>query len=152
MSIRFFSGKAHQKPSGAMYLNVNQLNLVSGTWTVVELDTIMPEYTDGIENTTTHRITPGVPGLYNLQGQVVFADLLAGKRYNAGIRLNGDDFRANSTQHASLAEQVAANTFVTLYLSATDYIELMAQNRSGVNTVDVERSIYNTFLFVQRVR
>ena len=143
---------AHQKPSGRMYRAAPQDNIVSGAWTLVGLDAISAGFTDGIEDVVTRRITPGVAGFYIVTGQVCFDDVVADRLYEVGLKINGATFIAVAMLHAAIADYLSVNCTDLLYLSATDYVELMARHVAGVDTVDIWRGTYNTFLCVQRVR
>ena len=143
---------AHQKPSGGMWLGTDQLNLVHGVATLVELDSLRTGFADGIENLATHRITPGVAGFYSITAQVTFLNLIADKTYQAIIRINGATYLCTNSNHAAITEPLSVPASVLVKLTATDYIELMARSWSGDNTVDVHKNYYFTFLLVQRIR
>ena len=135
-----------------MGLSAQQLNLVHGVWTLVELDYLKGGFTDGIEDTANHRITPGQAGLYDIKGQVTFDQVVADKRYASAIRLNGAVYIAFDTKHAAIADYLTSPCGLLYWLSATDYVELIAASYAGVNTVDIYGVIAWTFLSVQRVR
>lgn len=141
-----------QKPSGKMYLSVDQLNLQDATWTLVELDTVADNFSDGIEDTTNHKITPGVPGFYDVKGSVGFKNTIADKRYLMAVRVNGTDYKVVNRIFWGLTTIADAKGSAHLYLSATDYLELLAFSDAGVNTVDLRGLVNTTFLSVQRVR
>jgi len=121
-------------------------------WTLVELDAISSGFTDGIEDTANHRITPGYAGFYGVFGSVTFASVVAAKTYIAAIRINGNTYKTGNYQHSGLVYYVTANVSDILKLTATDYVELVCQSRAGVDTVDVRANEIYTFLSVQRVR
>jgi len=152
MSIIIHPARAQQKPSGNMYLSVNQLNIVHGTWTRVLLNAITSGFTDGIEDTTNHKITPGVAGYYAVFGNLTFTEVVATKDYYAGLKFNGTTFVRVSAVHSSVPYFVAILVYGHFYLTDTDYIELYCFHRAGVNTVDIVGSADNTFMSVQRVR
>ena len=137
---------------GKLYLGTDQLNLVNGSMTLIELDTIPANFTDGIEDTGNHRITPGQAGFYHIIGQVTFRHVVADVAYLARIRLNGNDYKATGTGLAAVALSLTIPVVVHLYLSATDYVELIVVSFSGNNTVDVFGTEDQTFLSLQRVR
>jgi len=142
----------HQRPSGKMYLATPQLNLVSDIWTPVELDTISANFNDGIEDITNHKITPGHAGFYDAKGLVMFSSVVANMYYGLIIRLNGTDNIISTYSHSSLAEYLSVICSAHVYLSATDYLDLIAAAFTGVNTVDIRAGEDRTFLSVQRVR
>jgi len=144
---------AFQRPSGKLYLANNQLNLVSTVCTLVDLDTIPADFTDGIENTGTHRITPGYGGFYAITGQVTFEAVVADKDYEARVRLNGGGYICRNVSHASKAGSLSVPVSLSCQLmTVADYIELWAQSDAGVDTVDINISEVFTFLALQRVR
>lgn len=153
MGTRTIRPPAFQKPSGMMYLSADQLNLVTDTETLVELDAIQAGFNDAIENVATHRITPGPAGFYSMVGQVRFDNVVALKDYHAEIRLNGAGAIQNNVSHASTTKPVTAICVVpNWYLAADDYIELWAEANADVNTVDIDATELRTFLAIQRVR
>jgi hypothetical protein len=152
MTTEIRPSAAHQRPSGKLYLGTDQLNLVNGAMTLVELDTISAGFTDGIEDIANHRITPGVAGFYDVKGQVYFKDVVADTRYIASIRVNGVTTLFSACHQASIVGYLSAACSGHCYLAATDYVELMAQSLSGNNTVDILSAEFRTFLSVQRIR
>lgn len=141
-----------EQPSGKLYLNTNQLDLVNNIWTVVELNSLTAGFTDGIEDPTNHRITPGVAGFYDVKGQMWFMNVIADKRYLVKILKNAATNVVTGCLQASIAEYLCVACAAHVYLSATDYLELMAQSRAGVDTVDILAGVEFTHLSVQRVR
>jgi len=152
MTTRITPAPAYQRPTGKLYLSANQLNLVSGVITLVELDAISANFTDGIEDTANHKITPGIAGFYDVKGQVTFTSVIADKIYNVYLRLNGVTTKVGLYRHSSIAAFLTISCTVLLYLSATDYLTLFARSNAGVDTVDVLGQEIYTFLSVQRVR
>lgn len=143
---------AHQRPSGRLYLSANQLNLVHGRTTLVELDAIAAGFTDGIENTATHRITPGYAGFYGITGVVTFTNVVADKPYAAYLFINTSTYVCANVNHAALAYSLSVPVSALAKLTATDYITLKVRSFSGDDTVDIFGSPHYTFLCVQRVR
>jgi len=152
MTTKITPAPAYQRPSGKLYLLANQLNLVSGVWTLVELDTITTGFTDGIEDTTNHRITPSQAGFYDVKGRVTFDNTVADTLYYAAVRLNGSAYKSCERAQASVAGPLSVSCHALLYLSATDFLELMGISLAGVNTVDIQEYERYTFLSLQRVR
>ena len=143
---------ANQRPNGKLYLDTVQLNLVHGAETLVLLDTIPASFVDGIENTVTHRITPGVAGWYSIVGHISFSQPVANTCYVCTVKVSGV-IVCISYIHAALAYDVSPNCVLPChYLTNTDFVELYATSRSGGNTVDIFDLEPKTFLAVQRVR
>ena len=140
------------KPSGKLFLGTTQENLVDGVITDVELDTIPGAYTDGIENTGTHEITPGVAGFYSIVGQVMFWNVVADKDYEAILKVSGAVVCRNLI-HASKTGSIGVPVSLpNHYFTAANFLELAACSHSGDNTVDINPGETWTFLAVQRVR
>lgn len=142
----------NQRPSGKLYLNNDQLNLVDSAPTLVLLDTIPAAFVDGIENVATHRITPGVAGWYSIAGQVWFDNVIAAKKYRCAIMVSNQLVAVNYN-HSSLADTLSCLCSVPChYLTAVNYVELWATSFAGVHTVDIGIWEQYTYLAVQRVR
>ena len=153
MSTQIIRPPAFQRPSGYLGLSGIQYDIPNETYTVVELDQIPSDFNDGIENSVNHRITPGVAGFYAISAIIAFFDLVADKRYEASIELNGSTSIQATCSQASITgnEQLSCPISIPCYyLSATDYLELVAWHRAGVDTININPSF--TFLAVQRVR
>jgi len=137
-------------PGGELYLNTDQDNLVSGVPTKVELDTVNGEWTDGIEDTGNHRILPGVAGRYLVIGQVMFTNVIAGKKYEANVQRSGAQ-RITGYKYSSLTENLTIRISSVLILTAIQYLELWAVSNADVDTVDIKSGMSYTHLTVQRV-
>lgn len=153
MNTQIILPPAYQKPTGRLYLQGDQDNIASGVSTKVEINYVSAEYVDGIEDGVNHRITPGVPGFYTIQGQIVFEEVVADKQYIANIYVNGSPDFSKSYAHSSNVGDISASVNIaSVWLSATDYMELYGEHNAGVGTVDFAGGRHNTFLIVQRVR
>lgn len=140
------------KPSGFLYLDNPQNNLVDMALTVVELDTIQANFTDGIEDVVNHRILPGVAGFYLIYGTVVFVNVVANKRYDLMLYLNGAVMPSFNSCQSSLADTISQTALTIRYLSNTDYMDLRVRSRAGVDTVDIWEGVGYTYLIVHRLR
>ena len=148
---------AYQRPSGMLLLGADQLNILAGGVDVtIEIDTIPAAFTDGIENAGTYRITPGVAGFYCIVANIRFFNVINDKAYSANIFLDGARIATN-LMHASDPAITSINSVCVLpcqYLSAINFLELVANCYAGANTVDILGDVasQSTFLAVQRVR
>lgn len=142
----------HQRPSSRLYLATDQYNLVDTVPTVVKLDTISAGFTDGIEDTTLHRITPGVAGFYHITGLVTLYSFVVDKSYRSAIYISGTNWLAFNFAWPMGGTRLSLPVGGLAKLAATDYVELVAISDSGNNMVDIIAGSYNTFLSVQRVR
>lgn len=143
---------AFQKPSGKMYLDAHQLNLVDAASTLVELNHVSNGFADGIESTALHRITPGQAGYYIVKGMVTFMYIVANCNYAAGFRINSVTWHSYNIGWPSGGVVYCVPVGDLVKLTATDYVELWARSYSGDDTVDIYRGLMRTFLSVQRVR
>ena len=141
-----------QKPTGGMYLSVEQSNLVHNVWTFVELDAISAGFTDGIEDIVNHKITPGVAGYYLIIAQLCLLRLIADKNYRLTIRISDATSIADSYVHSSVVDSLSINCTTIVYLGAADYVQIGVTSMAGVDTVDILANPRYTFLRVQRVR
>lgn len=141
----------NHKPSGSMTLTNEQTNLVDGVTTLVALDKIVTGFTDAIENIGTHRITPGVAGLYLVSAAVEFNFVVADKAYRLAI-YKSDSSKLWVTNHSKTTDMLSVNVTKLMYFNSTDYIELKAVSNAGVDTVDILDGERYTYMQVQRVR
>ena len=152
MNTKIIQAPCYQKPSGKLYLGSDQLNLIDEVPTEVLLDTIGTGFTDAIENTVAHCITPGQAGYYLVLGAVMFLNVVAAKNYRSGVLVNSTDYYNSPMYYAAGGVYFSVPTFDLIKLTATDYVQLIAISYSGDNTVDIQSGITSTFLSVQRVR
>ena len=128
------------------YLNANQLNLTSGAWTEVDLDS--ESYDPGSNfNTTTHAFTAPIAGYYLVVGKITYTQVVADKEYVIGIYLNSALY-ALARSHSALASNLDVFFSDIVLLSKDDVVELYAWQNSGVNTVDVQGGADDTFLAI----
>lgn len=140
------------KPTGRLYLNTEQSNIPTGTQTLVNLDTIDSDFTDGIEDTVNHKITPGVAGFYLIVASVYWSVTVSGKDYYAYIKRSGSYTAAFAKSQADHTGEVS-NVVATIdYLSDSDYIELTVGHNAGVDTPDIKAGLQYTSLALQRLR
>ena len=154
MGAKLIPPPCYQRPSGGLYLSIEQYNLVNNVWTLVELDTVcdLGNANDGIEDTGTHRITPGVAGLYLVICQVTFLNPVADKEYDALVMTDGTMHEIRMAQHSSNVNLLGVAVSGLIWLNKTQYIELYARSNSGTDLVDLSCGPPATFLHVQRVR
>lgn len=141
-------------PCGGLHLGTDQLNLVNGSEILVELDTLLSGFTDGIEDTTNHKITPGVAGLYLISAAVIFKNIVNDKTYRLSVKDNStriiDAYLPSSV--ATISKFVTIAEAKPVWLSAVSEIKLYACSFSGDDTVDVFGFGGHTFLTVCRMR
>ena len=150
MHTQIIRPPAFQKPSGHLELSASQLNIVNATQTLIAFDQIRAGFTDGIEDITAHKITPGKAGFYSIAANICFFNTVANKKYCSELEISGSQV-ALTMVHTALAEHVDTPiSIASIYLSATDYLMLYAYHEAGVDTIDVGKSY--TYLSIQRVR
>lgn len=132
------------------YRSVNQLNLTHAVWTKVLLD--RKSYDPGSNfDTTTNRFTAPITGYYAACAHVLWTEttVIADKRYMIAIYANGDTWKVIHYAHASCVRSFSNMILDIIYLEAGDYVELMARQESGVNTVDISGvSNYTTYMSI----
>jgi hypothetical protein len=144
---------AFQRPSGYLYLDATQYDIVDSTPTRVALNTIHALFVDGIENIATYRITPGRAGFYQVNAQATFVNLIANKAYKIEVRLNSMTPIISTIKHASFVSVLDVNCSCVVYLTAAQWLDLWVCHDAGVNTIDIAGTDqWITFLNVQRVR
>ena len=129
------------------------MNIVDATDTLVLLDAIQAGFTDGIEDTVNHRITPAVAGYYSINGQVRLQELVANVVYQVFVKISGALLLGceNWVHSSNVNSMMLRCGMPSYYLTATDYLELWVHFYCGANTVDIS-SAYSTCLAIQRVR
>lgn len=150
-NIQSAAGGGIVSPSGSLYLNNNQLNLVSGSGTLVLLDAIASGFSDGIENVVTHRIYPGVAGLYLIDAGIMFTSVVALKPYRMIVTKN-DSTWIGVYGHSGLVYNMSLTLSKLISLAAPDYIDMWAYSYADVDTVGISKYKDATFLTIQRVR
>lgn len=141
----------NHKPSGGLSLNGDQLDLVDGDTVLVELNLVRPGFTDGIEDTVNHRITPAVAGLYLIEGSITLKNCVADKKYRGLISKNGAGF-ANRYVQSSILDFLTIPLSALKWLSDSEYIDMRVTSYAGENTVDVNGSTAYTWLELTRIR
>jgi hypothetical protein len=128
------------------YLSTDQLSLVSGAWTKVLIDT--EDYdTGGNFDTGNNKFVTPVVGAYLIIGMVRFKDMVADRRYVAGIYVNGS-LVAQDDVHSSHVAEISAHVSDVQIINSGIDIELYAQSNAGVNTVDIDAGSTETYLVV----
>jgi hypothetical protein len=127
-----------QVPECWVYLSADQLNLSSGLFTLVTLDT--ESYDIGSNfNTSTYKFVAPIPGKYQILGEVAWlgATVVADKIYDGAIYKNGAAI-GYTNAHSSNTQYL--NNSITLVdtLAINDFIQLYAYNYAEVNTVDLD--------------
>ena len=137
-----------QVPMARVYLNANQTNIASVTWTTVEFDE--EDYDIGSNfNTTTHLFTAPIAGKYHVIVELawVSTNILADKLYRIGINEN----TVNIVQSAISGEQIYNMYDDVKSLAATDTIPIDAYHNTGVNTLGLYGNTANTFAFIRLI-
>lgn len=155
----FLSAPIPNIPHGKLALSSNQLNLVSGTSTQVQLNSVMPKFTDGIEDTFNYWIKPGKPGFYLVIGQVTFTSVVADKKYRCTL-LHREDVGmstgyAQDIKHSRTTDDLICRAVDEIWIGddiTKDAFELWATQFSGVNTVDISAGAPFTFLIARWLR
>ena len=126
----------------------DQLNLVSGVWTKVELNDESYDKGNNFDDVVNFRYTAPYTGFYLVSGSVKFEQVVADKLYVAGLYKDDALFYPTNTMQSSHADVITSSFTDIIYLAAGSYIELWAMQSSGVNTVDVHFTQKGTYLTV----
>jgi hypothetical protein len=130
-----------------VFRNAEQSDLVNGTWTKVQLNAQLYNPGNYFDKTTNFRFTSPITGYYQIIGSVSFANLVADKRYLAGIYQDGT-LMSQGEAHAAVASNLTVSVSDILLLSKDSYVELWAQSNAGANTVDIAGSAYNYLTYM----
>ncbi len=110
------------------YRNAAQ-NIDAGGWTKVAIDTIVFDTEGAIDVVTDNRITPNLPGYYQVSAQVYTKSVPDGKRALAGIHKNGIAVSAGSAVRSGAQGNVGSVASDLIYCNGTtDYLELYVYN------------------------
>jgi len=148
MFVAISSPPSILKPTGNLHLGTHQDNLVDSAQTLVELDTITPNFPDGIEDTVLHKITPAVAGFYDVKAQIGFYDIVVDKVFGMYVYKNNSDTLIQKFVHTSFNYDLYIGGSVLVYLNNTDYVTLKAYHSSGVDTICLRAGAADTFLSV----
>jgi len=142
--------KLGQVPEVFTYLSTMQLNLVSGTWTQVLLDTELYDIGNNF-NTANHQFTVPITGKYVITTFTNYynVDLVADKRYCSAVYKNGANFVLSFSQHASLVSYLSYSGTTIISLSKNDLIDFYAKSESGNNLVDLVSDIIGCSLSIR---
>ena len=153
MGVCIISQPNFQRPSGKLYLLTPMTNLINNTATRVLLDTIPPDFKDGIEDIVNHRITPGKAGLYLVNSRAYFDLAAADTVYKIEVRENGNVISSDHQQCSIANGEVTCEINFLCHLAHDSYLELWATSVSGNDDVGLHGGpIQVTALSVQRVR
>jgi hypothetical protein len=147
-SAIFGDGAPNIAPKARAYLDTSQLNLTNNTWTKVLLVT---ESYDVGGDFASYKFVAPVSGYYKVDGAILFLTPVADTRYAAGIYVNNALVAQNVTCNGGVTDAISATISDTIYLAATDYVELFARSNSGGNTVDMEAGAASTWMSVHLI-
>lgn len=147
-----------QQPSGKLFSANNQDIPDGGAPVLVNLNTIQSDFTDGIEDTVNHIITPGVLGWYLVTASVCWESATIDTRYDLSLTLNpGGNHRLFNSQVCSYTAGSGGHFFmkVTDIIKITNIIQYFKLNVVN-NHISDHATLINghdfTFMTVQRVR
>lgn len=149
-SVRVLRKKSVERVGCHVYLSANQLNLTSGNWTKVNLNT--REYDlGGNFDIVNYKFTAPVTGLYAFHAKIDFESVVANKTYAVGIYINNVLTFHKYSQNGAATDEIDSFISGESYLNAGDYIELYALSLAGVDTVDISGGNYHTILGVRLI-
>ena len=132
------------------YLATDQLNLVDGDWTVVQLGS--ESYDSGSDfNVATYKFVVPVTGYYQVSWNLTWDDtnMVADKLYVSAIWEATCSTRlSHSHNQSSIGSYIACGGSDILYLTAGKEIQLQCLQNSGGNTVDIKSAAGITYLAI----
>jgi hypothetical protein len=132
------NGVAGTGPAFSAYLS-SALSISTGTWTKLPCNTEEWDTANCYDNTTNYRFTPNVAGYYQVNGQVGFANTIAGVQ--SKLLKNGTD-----TKHGANLSGAWSQLNCVIYLNGTtDYIEYYVAQVQGTTQALFINSNFNYF-------
>lgn len=129
------------------YLSAEQANLNNGETYVVQLDS--EDFDTGADfNVANYRFTAPVSGYYLVCARVTYHDVSDAGYLKCFIREGSDNNISQAFAQPSRDTEVSVYLLDVLYLTAAQYIELMAEHTCGNNLVDISGTSPNTFMSV----
>lgn len=138
-------------PRGCLYLASDQENIPSASDTIVQVDTVPGTYTDGIEDTGTYKITPGIAGLYIVTASLKWEPTVADNTYRFKILKDAATVIAEDRKPTPIVDHMTQQIARLFYFTSTNYLRLQVYHADGVGTVDITAGLNYTCLKVQRV-
>ena len=121
----------------AVYLGIEQLNILDNTHTKILFDTEV--YDTGSDfDTTNKRFTAPVTGYYLVNLGISWSSPVADTYYSCAVYVNGTRVdRTWSFFHASAINFLTSNVSAVVYVAAGQYIEGYAYHAGGADTPDL---------------
>ena len=135
------------------YLNSAQDNLTSGNWHTVNLDAENYDKKSEFDAAADYDFTAKKTGKYQINAQVMFANVIADKYIAIRIRRTSN----NTTLATSLNPSSGYVAYHAVLLSAVveltkgDVIEVQVEHIAGVDTVDLVTGATNTYFNIYEV-
>lgn len=141
-----------QAPECWAYMSATHDNLVNNTYTLMEVNAEEYDIGNNFDITAgNYKFVAPIPGKYVITCGIVFINVVALKRYNAIIYINGAG-NLYTEQHSGVAENLIIGRHYETVLATNDYVQLYARSMSGGDTVDVFGSAKtDTFLQIRLV-
>lgn len=130
------------------YLSADQLNIPTGAWTLVNLDTV--DYDIGSDfDTVNHKFIIPKDGYYLLIGKVHYkgGSVVADKIWGVNIYDGSNNLSLSLMQSASIFELSAITSSIEPLTAGTE-IFLYTYHNAGVNTPDINPHPALTYLVV----
>ena len=109
-------------PAFRAYLNADQTNISSSTWTKLNIDT---EEFDTSSDFASSRFTPSVAGYYQINGRVRFNSTGTRTLHLAGLYKNGGLYSYGNSDRTSTSSDMGVVVSDLIYFNGTtDYLEL----------------------------
>jgi len=140
-----------QVPMCRAYLNTNQEDLTTGTFTKILLETELFDVGSNFDTANNKFVCP-IPGFYEIIGFLSWANgtTVADRRYIGSVYRNGASI-FNHTIQASYNGSLQNFWSLNYQCSKDDYFELYGRQDSGVNTVDVQNGLEATGYIIRLI-
>jgi len=138
-------------PSGCLTITAIQQNIPDDTPTLVNFDSIVTGFTDGIEDVDAKKITPAVAGLYIVTAAITYNTKVDAKPFELRLKKSGAEVKKDSKISADL-NYLTCSISLPLWLTAANYLQVYAWQWTGLSTIDIIAGLQYSHFAVQRVR
>lgn len=128
------------------YLNANQLNIVSGSWTKVNLNAETYDI-GGNFDTANYKFVAPKAGYYLIAAALGWTAILSGAVWTTAIYVNGA-MKCTIGIHSSNTNDLRVGVVDIISLAETEYVELYAYQNSGNNTPDLKGLETHTWMSI----
>lgn len=133
------------------YLSIDTVNIPTGVWTLVQLDTISYAQ-DSNFDLVNHEYSVHLAGLYEFGISVRFSGTVANKRYGCRLRKNNVTTIGEDFVQSSISDHVNCRIHDILEFIAEDKLRIEVWHNSGVNVPIRGSSDFRTYFSIRKAR